>query len=195
MVDVSLSGSGEFPTGRGSVSVVTMVATFANRWDQAPDQGPSQDEALHAQDDDGNMATASNAPAMAAMRGATVVAQIAEGDGGDEVVAAAEVVAVAEEVVVVARARSARLLWQWREQVEVDSQSTNGMDKARSGDTSNESGSVPVSPSQDGSPSTDVPLGSVGEEHDGGRVEICQRTAENRDSAGSTGRLRHNKGS
>jgi hypothetical protein len=46
-----------------------------------------------------------------------------------------------------------------------DSQSADVTGKARSGDTPNESGSVAVSPSQDGSPPTDVPSGSVGEEH------------------------------
>eukprot|EP01046_Picozoa_sp_COSAG06_P000845 COSAG06_NODE_24_length_32981_cov_25.509671_21_plen_127_part_00 len=47
LADVSLSDSGEPPTGSGSVSAAPMGATSAERLERAPDQGPSQDGAHH----------------------------------------------------------------------------------------------------------------------------------------------------
>jgi hypothetical protein len=52
MADASMSSGEELPTGRGSESAVTMVTASSGRWERAPDQGPSRDEALQAQDDD-----------------------------------------------------------------------------------------------------------------------------------------------
>ena len=52
MADASMSSGEELPTGRGSESAVTMVTASSGRRERAPDQGPSRDEALQAQDDD-----------------------------------------------------------------------------------------------------------------------------------------------
>ena len=78
MVDASMSSGEELQTGRGSESVVTMVTTSLDRWKGAPDQGPSQDEALYAQGSDSDAATASDALATATTGGALVAQHTAE---------------------------------------------------------------------------------------------------------------------
>ena len=70
MVDASMSSGEELQTGRGPESAVTMVTPSSSRRERAPDQGPSQDEALHAQGDDSDAATASDARATATAGGA-----------------------------------------------------------------------------------------------------------------------------
>ena len=100
MADVSLSGSGEFQTGRGSASAATMVATSPDRRERAPDQGPSREEALADQGSGGDAANASEALATATTSGATTAAeQIAEVDSGDETAAAAAAEAAAAHLV------------------------------------------------------------------------------------------------
>eukprot|EP01046_Picozoa_sp_COSAG06_P036684 COSAG06_NODE_4070_length_4606_cov_39.200799_4_plen_208_part_00 len=99
MADVSLSSSEELPTGRGSVSAVTMVTASADRRKRAPDQGSSQDEALHAQGNGGDAATASDALATATASGATAAKHIAEVDSGDGMEAAAAAEAAAAHLV------------------------------------------------------------------------------------------------
>ena len=59
LADVSLSDSGEPPTGSGSVSAAPMGAASAGRLERAPDQGPSRDGALHGQDNDDDVAMVS----------------------------------------------------------------------------------------------------------------------------------------
>ena len=61
LADVSLSDSGEPPTGSGSVSAAPMGAASAERLERAPDQGPSRDGAPHAQDSDDEATAASGA--------------------------------------------------------------------------------------------------------------------------------------
>ena len=64
MADASMSSGEELQTGRGSESAVTMVTASSDRRERAPDQGPSQDEALRAQGNDSDAATASDALAL-----------------------------------------------------------------------------------------------------------------------------------
>jgi hypothetical protein len=78
LADVSLSSGEELQTGRGSESAVTMVTASSGRRERAPDQGPSQDEELHAQDNDSDVATASDALATATASGAIVAQHTAE---------------------------------------------------------------------------------------------------------------------
>ena len=82
-----------------------------------------------------------------------------------------------DSAAVAAVAAAARAQWQRRErqaQVEADGQSADVTDQARSGDTPNESGSVAVSPSQDGSLPADVPSGSAEEEHSGSEEPLSR---------------------
>ena len=97
LADVSLSGSGGPPNGSGSMSATPMGAASAERLERAPDQGPSRDEASHAEDNDDDAATASGAVAAATATGARgeQTAAVGSGDetGGDEAAAAAEATA------------------------------------------------------------------------------------------------------
>ena len=219
LADASMTSSEELQTGSGSVSAAPMGAASAERLERAPDQGPSRDGALHAQDNDDDAAMVSDARATATAGGAMAAEQNAGADSGGAAAVAdrtadsspmapsgtvADVpgypqasadrfrggeklrkhllspvasvgsggggaqAADLDSAAAAAAAAAARAQWQRRErqaQVEADGQSADGTDQARSGDTPNESGSAAVSPSQDGSPPTYVPSGSVGEEH------------------------------
>ena len=84
IADASMSSGEELQTGRGPESAVTMVTPSSSRRERAPDQGPSQDEALHAQGDDSDAATASDARATATAGGALAAQHPAGTDSGDE---------------------------------------------------------------------------------------------------------------
>ena len=71
------SGTG-FRTAIAAAAPAAELAAGADRRERAPDQGPSRDEALHAQGSGGDAATASEALATATASGATAAEQIAE---------------------------------------------------------------------------------------------------------------------